>query len=300
LRFIFSIAMAFHFKKTESPAKGVRRVCRERIGAARVRLRQSSHPAAIHDVRRDIKKLRAIFRLVRGEIGRGVYRKGARALRAAARYLTATRDARAMLKAFEKLTGRSTGRFPEVKKALHKHSRKETRRLQKSDSIVLADRALRKTGRCVRDLKIKPDGWAAIEAGLNKSCRHGRSALRLVRREPLPDNFHEWRKHVKDLWFHLRLLHPSQPAKMRVMVNRLGMLGDFLGDDHDLVMLKEFVCEHFKRSEVSDLFPMIDSRQRELRMAALKLGERLFDGKPPVFCRCSENKKGSSNCSASF
>ena len=57
--------MPFHFKKSESPAKGVRRVCRERIGAARERLREGGRSAAIHDVRREIKKLRAMFRLVR-------------------------------------------------------------------------------------------------------------------------------------------------------------------------------------------------------------------------------------------
>ncbi len=50
--------MPFQFKKKESPAKAVRRVFRERIGAARQRLREGGRPAAIHDVRREIKKLR--------------------------------------------------------------------------------------------------------------------------------------------------------------------------------------------------------------------------------------------------
>ena len=98
--------MPFRFKKSESPAKSVRRVCRERIGAARERLREGGRSAAIHDVRREIKKLRAIFRLARDGAGYGNYRKGVKALREAAGYLAAPRDARVMLKAFEKLTGR--------------------------------------------------------------------------------------------------------------------------------------------------------------------------------------------------
>ena len=117
--------MAFHFKKSESPAKAVRRVCRERVGAALKRLRQPGRPAAIHNVRREIKKLRALFRLVRGEIGRGVYRKGAKALREAADSLTAPRDARVILKAFEKLTGRSARRFAGIEKALRRNCRRE-------------------------------------------------------------------------------------------------------------------------------------------------------------------------------
>ena len=76
--------MPFRFKKSESPAKAVRRVCRERVGAALGRLRKPGSPAAVHGVRKEIKKLRALFRLVRAEIGRGVYRRRAKALREAA------------------------------------------------------------------------------------------------------------------------------------------------------------------------------------------------------------------------
>src|SRR5208283_2499584 len=161
--------MPFRFKKSESPAKGVRRVCRERIGAALGGLRKSRHPAAVHGVRKEIKKLRALFRLVRGEIGRGVYRKGAKALREAAGSLTAPRDARVMLKAFEKLAGRNARRFAGIEKALQKNCRREARRFWKKDSAAAAGRILRKTGRRVGDLKIKTVGWAAIEPGLKQS-----------------------------------------------------------------------------------------------------------------------------------
>jgi CHAD domain-containing protein len=278
--------MPFHFKKSESPAKAVRRVCRERIGAALGRLRESDRPAAVHGVRKEIKKLRAIFRLVRGEIGRGVYRKGAKALRAAAGSLTATRDARATLKAFEKLNGRSAGRFSEVEKALRKHSRKEARRFQKHDSVALADRILRKTNRRVGDLKIQASGWAVIEPGLRKSYRRGRSALRLARKEPLPENFHEWRKHVKDLWFYLRLLHPAWPPKIHVMVDELELLGEQLGDDHDLFLLKQFVAENCagQIKEVKALNRLIEARQKKLRSTALKLGSRLYAATPADIC----------------
>ena len=53
--------MPFRFKKSESPAKAVRRVCRERIGAALGGLRKGGRPAAVHGVRKEIKKLRAHF-----------------------------------------------------------------------------------------------------------------------------------------------------------------------------------------------------------------------------------------------
>src|ERR1035438_9344794 len=137
--------MPFRFKKSESPAKAVRRICRERIGAALGGLRKGDRPAAVHGVRKEIKKLRAIFRLVRGEIGHGVYRKGAKTLREAAGSLTAPRDARVMLKSFERLIRGGTRRFAGIERALRRNARREAERFRKDDSLKRAERLLRKT-----------------------------------------------------------------------------------------------------------------------------------------------------------
>jgi hypothetical protein len=213
--------MPFRFKKSESPAKAVRRVARERIRVARERLREGGHPAAIHDVRREIKKLRAIFRLARAGAGRGKYRKSVNALRTAAGYLAAPRDARVTLKAFEKLTGEDARRFAEVEKVLRRHCRRETRRFQTNDFVCVAKHILRKIDRRVRDLKFDGAGWLAIEPGLRESYACGREAGALARRKPLPENFHEWRKHVKNLWYYFQLLRPAWQAEMRAMTDVL-------------------------------------------------------------------------------
>jgi CHAD domain-containing protein len=279
--------MPFRFKKSESPAKAVRRVCRERVGAALGRLRKSPHPAAVHGVRKEIKKLRALFRLVRGEIGRGVYRKGAKALREAADSLTAPRDARVMLKAFEKLAGRDARKFAGIEKALRKNCRRETRRFRKKDSAAAAGRILRKTGRRVGELKIKTVGWAAIEPGLKQSYRRGREFYKLVLRKPSPENFHEWRKHVKDLWHYFCLLYPAWPAEARAYTEELELQGAHLGEDHDLFLLQQFTAEHCagQGGEAEALKRLIESRQKQLRAAALKAGSRLYAETPAVICR---------------
>jgi len=279
--------MPFQFKKSESPAKAVRRVCRERIGAALGGLRKGDRPGAVHNVRREIKKLRALFRLVRGEIGRGVYRKGAKALREAADSLTAPRDARVMLKAFKEVAGRDARKFAGIERALRKNCRRETRRFRKKDSAAAAGRILRKTGRRVGDLKIKAAGWAAIEPGLKESYRRGREACRLVRKQPSSENFHDWRKHVKDLWHYFCLLYPAWPAQARAYTDELELLGAHLGEDHDLFLLQQFAAEHCagRAGEVEALNQLIKSRQKELRAAALKLGSRLYAEPPSAICR---------------
>jgi CHAD domain-containing protein len=279
--------MPFRFKKSESPAKAVRRVCRERIGAALGGLRKGDHPAAVHGVRKEIKKLRAIFRLVRGEIGRGVYRKGAKALREAAGSLTAPRDARVMLKVFERLAGGGARRFAGIAKALRKNARREGERFRKDDSLRRAERLLRRTDRRVDDLKIKAAGWAAIEPGLKESYRRGREAFLFVRRQPSPENFHDWRKHVKDLWHYFCLLYPAWPVEARTCTDDLELLGGHLGEDHDLFLLHQFASEHCagEADEVTALNKLIASRQMQLRSAALKLGSRLYAEAPTARCR---------------
>lgn len=286
--------MPFRFKQSESPAKAVRRVCRERVGAALDCLQRTEHPAAIHGARKEIKKLRAVFRLVRGEISGGTYRKGAKSLRAAAHCLAATRDARVMLKAFERLAADSAQPFPGIASALKTHAHEEARRFRRDGSVALAERRLRKTRRCTGHLKIKTDGWAAIAPGLQESYRCGREAGRLARKEPAPENFHAWRKHVKDLWYYCCLLHPICPALTRAMTDDLELLGEQLGEDHDLFLLQQFVanaCAGAVR-EAAALQRLATSRQDEVRASALALGSRLYADAPAKFCRRQSRPAG--------
>jgi CHAD domain-containing protein len=279
--------MPFHFKKAEPPGRAVRRVIREHTGEALKCLGKSRHPAAIHGVRKEIKKLRAIYRLVRGEIGRAAYRKATKALRRATDRLAASRDARVTLQALEHLAGGGAARrFPKIQKALEENCRLETCRFRDDDSVAVAKQILRKINRRVSSLKIKADGWAALEPGLRQSYRRGRQAAELARQQPSPENFHEWRKQVKNFWYQLRLLCPEWRAAARDSENELEQLGELLGADHDLVLVKQFVAEHRARhvAEAKALNQLIESRQNELRAAACKLGLRLYAETPAAVC----------------
>jgi hypothetical protein len=215
----------------------------------------------------------------------GTYRKGVKALRTAADCLAATRDARVMLKAFQKLAGRSAPRFEKIGKALDKHARKETRKFKKDDAVALAERLLKKTNRRVGSLKIKLTGWEAVEPGLRQSYQRGRESQRLARKSAAPENFHDWRRHVKDLWFYFCLLRPISPAATRFEAGELERLSLQLGEDHDLFMLQKFIRKHCKDAELQALDTRIIARQKELRAGALKLGARLYAETPVAFCR---------------
>lgn len=288
------VAMSFCFKRKEPVRKAVRRICGERLGKALKDLKGGGRMDAVHEVRREIKKLRSALRLVRGDIGKKDYRRFKKALRQAANHLTATRDAQVRLNAFEKL-GRHFGRkfpassFSEIRAALRKSCRQEEERFRDSRSAAKACRLLRKLRHHVRGLKTASAGWSAIAPGLTRGYGRGREALAVVRKNPSPESFHEWRKRVKDHWHHLRLLCPSAPGELRVTAKKLDALGTFLGDDHDLTLLEEFVAGgKFKRPAATRLSQLINLRQRELRRAALKSGARLYAESPEHFCRRRE------------
>lgn len=278
--------MSFHFKKAEPTDRAWRRVCREHLGTARDRLRKSRHPASVHGARKEIKKLRALFRLVRGEIGKDAYRKTVKGLRLAAGLLAATRDARVRLQAFEQLAGRDAAqRFPFLKKALLKDCRRESRRFRADDSVARAERILSKTGKRTAGLKFTAPGWPAIEPGLKQSYRRGQQGVQRVQREPTPEHFHKWRKQVKILGYQLRLICPRWPASTGKRVDQLEQLGRWLGDEHDLLLLKQFAAAHAPATETAALNPLIKAQQNKLRGAAMKLGTQLYRTAAATLCR---------------
>src|SRR6185436_13941367 len=85
--------MPFCFKKKESVAKAVRRLGCERVESALKCLKDCEHAEAIHGARKDIKRVRAVLRLVRTEISKKEYGRVIGLLREAANHLAPTRDA---------------------------------------------------------------------------------------------------------------------------------------------------------------------------------------------------------------
>src|SRR6201997_2547539 len=122
--------MPFCFKRKESVAKAVWRLCCERADEALNCLHCENHLDGVHNVRREIKKLRAILRLLRSGIQKRNRQKIANELRDVASHLATMRDAHVMLNAFDELTKHfncqlSARPFHEIKKVLGENCRAE-------------------------------------------------------------------------------------------------------------------------------------------------------------------------------
>ena len=84
--------MAFCFKKRESVSKAVRRLSRRRIKNALECLKDCDRAEAIHCARKDIKRVRAVLRLVRTKIRSKDFRRITGLLREVATELAAPPD----------------------------------------------------------------------------------------------------------------------------------------------------------------------------------------------------------------
>lgn len=284
--------MAYRFKRKESVAKAVRRLGGERIECALEYLKVFDGAEAIHGARKDIKKVRAVLRMVRTGIARKEFRRLTGRLREAATHLAASRDAyiktqtlRDLAEYFEEQL--APGVWRRLQSELRKGCAEEIKRFGKEKIARKVGRILRRVARRLKRLKIKGKGWKAIGPGVKTAYRLGRRAYRNAVKDPSPENFHEWRKRVKDLWYHVRLLHSVWPEQMDAMAADLGTLGENLGDDHDLVVLTQDVEERFIGSvdarKLETLNALIAERHRELRAAALAFGARFYAEKPSAF-----------------
>jgi CHAD domain-containing protein len=292
--------MGFRFKRKEPVPKGVRRLATERIKAALESLKDFRRAEAVHGVRKDIKKVRAVLRLARYRIPKKAYRRQTDLLRKAADRLAPTRDAYVRGAALRKL---------------HKHFHAQLghgaiRKLRKEMEGDLADaekRFVRKKGaRKIKELlkripdeldhlKFEAKGWETIAPGLQVAYARGREAYLTARRDPSPDHLHDWRKRVKDLWYQVSVLRPMAAKETDALWCQLKTLSEQLGDDHDLYMLQQSTSADADGDGDGDgqgelfasgvLSSLIEQRQRQLQSAALELGRTIYAEKPVVFCR---------------
>jgi CHAD domain-containing protein len=273
------VSRAFRLKQDEAIPDGVRRIARGRIDHAIDALADASEEG-VHDARKDMKKLRALLRLVRGEIGDKVFRREADTFRDAARELSGVRDADVMLATLADLEERYGAEVGPVRQALEAHRLRTTGggrgRAAQTAIAILTEARTR-----VDDWPLERDGFEALEGGLERTYRRGRRDWRAALKEPSTENLHEWRKRVKDLWYHCSILRETWKPVMTALADEAHELSDRLGDDHDLAVLFDFGAE--------SLEPLIAERRAELQEEAFAYGSRLYADKPKAFVRRIEH-----------
>lgn len=291
-----SDSTAYTLLESEPVGDGIRRIVLARVDNALAELRgdtESTPAEAIHEARKDMKKIRSAIRLVRDALGDDLYRRENQHYRDIGRELSGLRDAEVLVETLDALAERFgpaqderyaglRGRFQQELEARREDGSQE-REMASAAAALVAGR-----GR-VETWPLEGDGWELIAPGIHRSYRRGRKRLREVEQRASDETLHEWRKRAKDLWYQLRLIQEAEPELIGTLAAQAHDLSDHLGDDHDLVLLREQAqrrSEDF--GEAGDqrlLLELIDQRRGELQFAASSLGERIYSEKPKKFVK---------------
>ncbi len=292
--------MAYHLKRGEAVPEGIRRVVRDELESASGLLGKANgrnRDEAVHEARKSVKKVRAVLRLMSGELG-PVAADENRRLRNLAGKLSALRDTAVMVETFDGLRPHlgadlDAAMLDGIHARLLKAKQQATSGALKGESLKKMGDALKQAAKRVNKWPLRRDGFTAIAPGLGKTFRRGRKALDTAREDPEPANYHEWRKRVKDHWYHIRLLEDAWTDVLPAYEKSLKDLETWLGDDHNLVVLRDQLVAWGDAAgdakQIGKVLDGIDRRQKELRDSAVSLGERIYAVKPREFTRETRN-----------
>jgi CHAD domain-containing protein len=284
---------SFAIKPGRSFRKEIRRIVEGQLDKALRDLCRLGATAdeAIHDVRKRFKRVRAVLRLVRAELGNQLYRKENDSLRGAAAAFSDVRNARVLVDAVDKLRKRGddvpSAAFDSLERFLKAKQRDTHERLARNvDAMDELREAIENGRRHASDWSLRADGRRAIRRGLRRTCEAGRDALDDAERETTAEHLHECRKQAKYFYHQVQLLDRVASPAVTKLVEQLHELEQKLGDDHDLGMLRVEVaaCIAGGLPDVTDrLLALIDEWRKSLQDECLQQAQKIYREDAPRF-----------------
>ena len=286
--------MGFRLRLREPLPDGLKRVFREQIESA---LELCRHPArqrgvTVHEVRKHLKKLRAAMRLAIPEVGKNRHTREDRCVRRIGRLVSDLRDAQVRLQTLiqlrdEMAKGPEDSPFPRVEEllSLERESFSAAFAGWQKQAIPQLERVearlLKWPLQCLT--------WKQICGAVEKIYKRGQRGLAKTIKDLDPENFHAWRKWVKDLWYQLRILQPLNRMVLTEMAHDAEVLGELLGRERDLAFLwarlEKESSDEALRDELAQLEKLIRKRGKRLRTNALELGRRFYAESAKAFAK---------------
>ena len=282
--------MSYQLQRNETLGEGVRRICRRQVelGLAIAAGEKHTVDTPVHETRKHLKKARAALRLMRREIGRGLFKRQDHCLRDVGRMVSEIRDAEVRLQTvrqLQKVTGRRRQCYQNVEEILAHELENFVAAFAEwqSQAVPILER--------VRD---DIDNWPVdqfdliqVRRSIQKTYKRGRDALAAAKRVGSAGSFHHFRKEAKQLWYQLRMLRPVNLVVLKTLTAELGSLGDLLGRAHDLDFLAERMRQEPEETawqrEGHELLAVIEASQSDLQRGAGDLAERFYSERPRDF-----------------
>ena len=284
--------MNFSLQVDESAVSGLKRIFRGQLHGARECLADDGRltDEEIHQARKSIKRARATLRLLRPGLTRAEFKSTNRSLRDIARPLTQARDSKVLLDCLNSLRKHFQDiedclGVDELERGLQRQklrSRKEVGSHTKAAAVLRSE--LRRLEAEAKKWNVEVDDWELLEPALERIYRNARREYARASKLQSDERLHEWRKQVKHFWYSMQILTPLRPGQVGEIADLAHKLANYLGDDHDLAVLNQYVLA--SESESSEtLTALIVKRRGDLQDRAFAVGERMFDDQAKDFVR---------------
>jgi CHAD domain-containing protein len=274
--------MAFGLRPEKQAGEELRRIARRELGRAAASLRRATALSKVHDARKRVKKVRAVVKLM-SEADKGSWTKSDKPLQAAGRVLSDVRDADAIIETFDQLRHRypkrlSAGSYRGLRRELTRRRAQAVKEATRKRRLQSAAKKLEKVRRAAKKWAVPTIKRSELPALLGESFRVAGKAMKTAAQKQQSEAVHDWRKRVKTLWYHMRLIKPLTPD-VQGRITRLRSLERLLGEDHNLEVLSVTIGEdqsaEQRTGDAGQLIAIARAQQAAFRRKAFALGKRL-------------------------
>jgi len=278
--------MTYRLEPNQSVSQSVEQIAATQIDDVLAKFgKGTASPAAIHETRKTIKRLRALLSLVGHGLDAQDMRREHGRLRAIAHSLAGARDSQVMIETAAKLEsaglperGRAASRALTV--LLGKNPKNGHTDLPSSvGSLPLAP--LQEARDALRSLALDSLTFDDVLRGFGKTYRRGRKChVSVFAADGDDETFHDLRKEVQQHWRHLQLLCDAWPKALRPQIALARELSETLGEDHDIAVLAAFARQNADKlggaKGLAAYLRLCASRQQNLRRHSDLLARRLY------------------------
>jgi CHAD domain-containing protein len=275
----------FILKNKESADEDIKRILYDQIDTALSYLENESDnnfDESIHEVRKCMKRIRAVIRLIRDDIGKQNFRRENFFFRDINRNVSELRSINVNIETLAKLNSdQSTGyealidHFIELKEKIIYKLCLEDDRLGKV--VKMLKKGKNRTGRIL----IKNKDFEILFLGFIRVFNQCLRSMILAKKEPTNGNLHEWRKKAKYLYYQFQVLEPVLPEELGIYTPKLDKLADYLGEDHDLSELEDSLRGNpyvpAESNKSASIYNIIDKTRYDKQKVLFSLAGEIFD-----------------------
>jgi CHAD domain-containing protein len=269
-----------------SAGRYLRRVLQSLLGESEAMIPAAGFPGPgqVHDIRVNMKRARAILKLLRASPDAWYYKRENAALRDISALFSHSREADVLKKTLKNLSKKYPDTFnntaiawlTEVSK--HVISPPDSRSVRLELAAEAGDR-LRRAWYRLGFLNLRTIDREVLLDGLWNSFLRADNEYHKALKTKTPEAIHEFRKRVKDLLYQVRFFADYNPGHFEKMHAELNTLGSTLGKCNDLSVAYGIVSAnrpHAGGTDITALLKTITDERNKLLSSAIPRAEKVF------------------------